>query len=109
MNIVELYKKAIEMYNAGDIEGMSETWDEKITITNVTDGSIVATNKEQALSVFKKQYKYQPTQIFVENTQVMGNKLVVFEREFDKFEHETDAICILESDHDLIKNVWWVF
>jgi len=109
MNIVELYEKAIELYNAGDIEGMSETWDEKIVIRNVTDGSVVANNKTQALEVFKKQNKYQPTQIFVENTQVMGDKLVAFEREFDNFEHETDAICIFECDHDHFKNIWWFF
>lgn len=109
MNTISLYKKAIDCFNHGDLEGMAMTWDDDIVIMDMTDDKVVARGKRNALKMFKKQYKHQPTHITVDNVVVMGNKVVSFEKEEDQEHHVTEAICILEEDHGLFKKVYWLF
>jgi hypothetical protein len=39
----------------------------------------------------------------------MGNKLISYEKEEDQDHHITEAMCVLEEDHGLIKHMYWFF
>ncbi len=109
MDTLKMYKHAIECFNKGDIEGMAKSWDDDISIMDMTDDSLVVKGKDHAIQMFKNQYKRQPTHITIDKVVQMGNKLISYEKEEDQDHHITEAMCVLEEDHGLIKHMYWFF